>query len=181
MVVSGLIFSVSFRLPVAMLWSERFTIAESFYSVNYRLSIITSKVRQIIPVMKTKNQCFQRNDNSKIVHYWDYLSNNWQSIIDIVERLSWWNFCCGLKGSLCNFASMEEKNAEFVGTFLCSLLGSFLYDFEILPRFPLLGYHGRILAQSFGTLCLVLSAFNFTGGFYHPIMASIRTYGCRVL
>jgi len=68
---------------------------------------------------------------------------------------------------------------EFVGTFLCSLLGSFLYDFEILPRFPLLGYHGRILAQSFGTLCLVLSAFNFTGGFYHPIMASIRTYGCR--
>ena len=52
-VVSGLIFSVSFRLPVAMLWSERFTIAESFYSVNYRLSIITSKVRQIIPVMKT--------------------------------------------------------------------------------------------------------------------------------
>ena len=70
------------------------------------------------------------------------------------------------------------KNLECVGTFVCTLLGSYLFDHEILPNFPL-GYHGRILVQSLVTLCLVLSAFNFTGGFYHPVMATVRTYGCR--
>ena len=72
-----------------------------------------------------------------------------------------------------------QRNVESTGTFICSLLGSILFDFEILPNFPLLGYHGRILTQSMGTLCLVLSAFHFTGGFYHPVLATIRTYGCR--
>ena len=45
------------------------TIVESFYSVKYGLSIITSNVHQIISVMKTKKHwCLQRKDTSKIVH-----------------------------------------------------------------------------------------------------------------
>ena len=87
-------------------------IAEFLYYVNYGLSFITSKVRQIISVIKNKNWCFQKNDTSKIVyfgilihvsswrqqkhqclcfHYWYYLTNfwrnKWQSIIDVVETL----------------------------------------------------------------------------------------------
>ena len=41
----------------------------------------------LIPVWSWRQQCF-------CFHYWDYLTNfwrnNWQSIIDIVERLGYW-------------------------------------------------------------------------------------------
>ena len=45
------------------------TLVESFYSVKYWLSIITSNARQIISVMKTKTLVFQRNNISKILHF----------------------------------------------------------------------------------------------------------------
>ena len=67
---------------------------------------------------------------------------------------------------------------ELCGTFLCCIIGSFINDFDILPKFPL-ARHGRILLQTFLTSVLVISAFNFTGGFYHPVLATVRTYGCR--
>ena len=86
------------------------TMAESFYNSNYGPSIITSKVRQIISVMKTKITGVSRNIvcYGILIHglswrqqkhhclcfcYWDYLTNfwcnNWQSIVDGVERLGY--------------------------------------------------------------------------------------------
>ena len=84
-------------------WFFLTTIAESFYNLNYGLSLIMSKFCQIISVMKIhKDWCFQRNDISKIVHfgaliqglswrqqkhqffcfhYWDYFTN-FNAIID---------------------------------------------------------------------------------------------------
>ena len=41
------------------------------------------------------------------------------------------------------------------------------------------GYHGKNLAQSLGIMSLVLMAFNYTGGFFHPVIATARNYGCR--
>ena len=58
---------------LSILWSSHIiaTIAESFYYVNYRSSIITSKNPHIISVMKiyTGHWCFQKNYISKIVHF----------------------------------------------------------------------------------------------------------------
>ena len=52
----------------------------------------------------------------------------------------------------------------------------FLYIYsEKIPA----GYHGKNLAQSLGIMSLVLMAFNYTGGFFHPVIATARNYGCR--
>ena len=85
--------------------------AESFYNLNYGLSIITSKVCQINSVMETERLVFPEKWYFKKVHFsnlihvlswkqqrhqffWYYLTNfwrnNWWSIIDVVERLSFW-------------------------------------------------------------------------------------------
>ena len=45
------------------------SLVESFYSVNYGLSIIMSNVCQIISVMKTKILVFPEKWYSKIVHF----------------------------------------------------------------------------------------------------------------
>ena len=66
-------------------------IAESFYYVNYGLSIIPWKVSQIIWV-KWKRifeiSYFWKHQFLNF-HYWEYLTNfwrnNWRSIIDVVE------------------------------------------------------------------------------------------------
>ena len=60
--------------------------ALSFYYVNYGSSIIPSKVIfEISFLLKHHSLCF---------NYWDYLTNfwrnNWQSLIDKVERLGLW-------------------------------------------------------------------------------------------
>ena len=90
-------------------------IAESFYNVKYGLSIITSKVCQIISGMKTKtlefsvkwyfknssfwhfNSCFVLKTTKTQVFvliteiFWQtFWRNNWRSIIDVVERLCFW-------------------------------------------------------------------------------------------
>ena len=96
------------------------TMAESFYNSNYGPSIITSKVRQIISVMKTKrliwyfknisfwhfNSCFvvkTTKHQCLCFHCWDYFTNfwhnNWRSIINVVERLSYWTQTFEILGS----------------------------------------------------------------------------------
>ena len=102
------------------LWRTRFfstlnTIAESFYYVNYGLSIITSKKLSNNLSNQNKHLCFCCLQDKMWIKmpkwtifvisflwkcrmfcfdYWDYLTNfwcnNWQSIIDVVERLSYW-------------------------------------------------------------------------------------------
>ena len=87
--------------------------AESFYYINYGSSIIMSKVRQIISVMKTLNtgvsremilqkQCIltfsftflswrQQKHQCLFFPYWDFLTNfwrnNWQSIFGVTKWL----------------------------------------------------------------------------------------------
>ena len=92
-------------------------LVESFFNVKYGSSIITSKVSQKISAMKTpvfvsvvfktnrelkcQNELFLKyhfSGNTSVFlfcfYYCDYLTNfwrnNWQSIIDMVERLSFW-------------------------------------------------------------------------------------------
>jgi len=67
---------------------------------------------------------------------------------------------------------------EFGGTFVISKVSAFIYDYERFPTFPL-NHHGRILANCCNVTLLVWMAFHYTGGFYHPVIASVRTYGCK--
>jgi hypothetical protein len=50
-------------------------IAESFYYVNYGLSIITSKVRQIISVMKAETLVFPEKLYLKYSSFWHFNSH----------------------------------------------------------------------------------------------------------
>ena len=89
---------------------------ESFYYVNYGSSIIKSKLRQIISVIKIKHSVFSDKWYYKNRSFWHFNSsfvlkttktllfvliteiiwqtfrpNNWRSIIDVVERLGYFD------------------------------------------------------------------------------------------
>lgn len=66
---------------------------------------------------------------------------------------------------------------EFAGTITCGLIGYLVYDLELMPKFPG-GHHGRIFLSSTGIMSTVLAAFNYTGGFFQPALATARNYGC---
>ena len=59
---------------------------ESFYSVKYGSSIITSNVCQIISVMKTRKMVFQKNKISKIVHF--------GILVHVLSTIIWRNKWC---------------------------------------------------------------------------------------
>jgi hypothetical protein len=64
---------------------------------------------------------------------------------------------------------------ECFGSLLCGLWSSLIYDIQLWPRLSL---HVRILANSLITLAAVLVAFYHTGGFFQPLLAYSRTFGC---
>ena len=64
---------------------------------------------------------------------------------------------------------------EFTGSLLCSISTTLIFDFELLPRMSI---HVRIFLASTITICLVLTSFHHTGGFFQPMLAFVRTFGC---
>ena len=64
---------------------------------------------------------------------------------------------------------------DFSGGLLCGIAGSIIFDWEL---FPAASIHKRIAASTSITLLLVLAAFHKTGGFFHPLLAFARTFGC---
>ena len=64
---------------------------------------------------------------------------------------------------------------EFFGSFTCGVFGSTIFDYEI---FISLNIHQRILLSSSVTTTLVLFSFHRTGGFFQPLLAFVRTFGC---
>ena len=64
---------------------------------------------------------------------------------------------------------------EFIGSLLCNVFSSIIFDFELIPK---LNIHKRILLSSSVTTTLVLISFHKTGGFFQPLLAFIRTFGC---
>ena len=66
--------------------------------------------------------------------------------------------------------------SEFLGTFLCGFIGSTFYNNRFLQKH--FGLHLRIQLVVLLTVAMVLSAFYYTGGFYQPLLAFIRTFGC---
>ncbi len=64
------------------------------------------------------------------------------------------------------------------GSFACGLAASILFDYDIVSVFPG-GNHGRILVNSCLVTAFILWAFDKTGGFMQPVIATARTYGCR--
>ena len=64
---------------------------------------------------------------------------------------------------------------EFVGSLICGVSGSLLFDFQL---FPSITVHVRIFASTAITVLLVLGSFYHTGGFFQPLLAFARTYGC---
>ena len=102
--------------------------AESFYNVNYGLSIIKSKVCQIISVMKTwrlvfpekwylKNSSFWHFDSQFLswrqhkhhlclyFNYWDYLTNFWRN--NWRSRKTLLNFCWHNPAMFCLITSSK--------------------------------------------------------------------------
>ena len=66
--------------------------------------------------------------------------------------------------------------SEFLGTFLCGFIGSTFYNNRFLQKH--FGLHLRIQLVVLLTVAMVLSAFYYTGGFFQPLLAFIRTFGC---
>ena len=64
---------------------------------------------------------------------------------------------------------------EFGGGLLCGLAGILIFDWEL---FTTTSIHKRIAALTSITLLLVLAAFHKTGGFFQPLLAFARTFGC---
>ena len=64
---------------------------------------------------------------------------------------------------------------ECLGSLVCGLAAGLLYDVQLLPRLSL---HVRVLTTSLVTLSAVLAAFYHTGGFFQPLLAYTRTFGC---
>ena len=65
---------------------------------------------------------------------------------------------------------------ECTGAWLSCVFASLLFDFQLLPSVSL---HKRIFLNSGITISYVLIAFYHTGGFLHPLLAFIRTFGCQ--
>ena len=83
-------FSWDFLLRVYLPWilfvfHNPNEIAESFYFINYGSSIITSKVRQIVSVMKTERLVFPEKWYFKNSSFWHF--DFTFCLEDIVERL----------------------------------------------------------------------------------------------
>lgn len=64
---------------------------------------------------------------------------------------------------------------EFTGSLVCGVFGSLIFDFELFPSITI---HARILTSTLITVSLVLVAFHHTGGFFQPLLAFARTFGC---
>ncbi len=64
---------------------------------------------------------------------------------------------------------------ELFGSFLCNISTVLIFDFSIAPS---IGVYPRIVLSSTITVSLVLASFYYTGGFFQPLLAFARTYGC---
>ena len=64
---------------------------------------------------------------------------------------------------------------DFTGSLICGVSTSLNFDFELFPKVSI---HIRILTASSITTGLVLTAFHHTGGFFQPLLAFARTFGC---
>ena len=64
---------------------------------------------------------------------------------------------------------------EFGGSLLCNTFTAIIFDYDLITR---LNIHKRILMSSSVTTTLVLISFHRTGGFFQPLLAFIRTFGC---
>jgi hypothetical protein len=64
---------------------------------------------------------------------------------------------------------------ESGGTLVCGLAAGLIFDPLLWPSLSL---HVRILSSCFVTLTAVLAAFFHTGGFFQPLLAYTRTFGC---
>ena len=64
---------------------------------------------------------------------------------------------------------------EFFGSLLCGVFAAIIFDWEIFTQ---LSIHKRIILSSSVTTALVLLSFHRTGGFFQPLLAFVRTFGC---
>ena len=64
---------------------------------------------------------------------------------------------------------------EFGGGLVCGVAGILIFDWELFPQ---VSVHKRIAASTSVTLLAVLAAFHKTGGFFQPLLAFGRTFGC---
>ena len=68
---------------------------------------------------------------------------------------------------------------EFIGTFICGLVTTLVYNTSTCNG--RLNLHIRIQTVTLATVACVLSAFYYTGGFYQPLLAFIRTFGLKYI
>ena len=66
--------------------------------------------------------------------------------------------------------------SEFTGTLTCGIIGALVYD--TITCQSNISRHVRIQITTLTTVAAVLLAFNYTGGFFQPLLASMRTFGC---
>ena len=75
-----------------------------------------------------------------------------------------------------NYIPSNYFISEFLGTFWCGFIGSLIYNNGFFQR--KLSLHLRIQLVTLLTVAAVVSAFYYSGGFFQPLLAFIRTFGC---
>ena len=64
---------------------------------------------------------------------------------------------------------------EFTGSLVSGVVTTLIFDYELLIS-P--SVHSRIFLSSAVTMSLVVVSFHHTGGFFQPLLAFARTFGC---
>lgn len=64
---------------------------------------------------------------------------------------------------------------ELGGSLVAGVATTLIFDYELITR---LNVHCRIILSSVITMTLVVISFHHTGGFFQPLLAFARTFGC---
>ena len=64
---------------------------------------------------------------------------------------------------------------EFTGALISGVFTTLIFDYELVVN---LSVHARIFLSSGVTMVLVVISFHHTGGFFQPLLAFARTFGC---
>ena len=64
---------------------------------------------------------------------------------------------------------------ELTGSLVSGFATALIFDYDLVTR---LSVHSRILLSSAITMALVVTSFHHTGGFFQPLLAFARTFGC---
>ena len=110
---------------------------------------------------------------ARVFFSWQTRVWDWSLARVHVGRTYWMSY--GLCSAWLDVSNQLGFFVELGGSLVCGLAAILIFDWDLAPRVSI---HKRILASTSVTLLVVLAAFHQTGGFFQPLLAFGRTFGC---